>query len=951
MSPSGDIRPGSPGFVSPSTPAWLIGASALAIGLLLTAGVVATTRHFYQDQLRQRFLWAADERAEVLQDRFDAHTKDLDGLRRFLVHPEHLQRSEFALYVDPLLDTSLAYSWIPRVLDEARPAFEEAGRREGIGDFAIRDLQPDSSLRIAGQRSEYLPILYSATRRIKRVPLGLDLMAQPTRRLTLERARERGDMALSDPLILPGANPEDNPGLLLLAPVYPPFLASSGELRALPLGYVSAVFSLRRLMSEGGSRDTEANLALVLTQAGAGASDTPIYRSTGAPSADRTLSVRKTLAIADRRFYLDIRPTDAFLAANQAAEPWLAFAGGLWVSALLAALLYTLASQRRRALLLVEERTAALRQRERELQQSEQRWQFALESAGDGVWDWNIETGEIYHSAAWRQSLGYSETETSLGLEAWRQRMHPQDRADYLDCLQAHLDGLTPDYRHEHRIQRRDGSWIWILERGKVLEFDRDGAPRRMVGTHVDISRRKAAEMELARAHGQLRGILDSATEFAIIAVDPSGLILTFNIGAERMLGYSTAELAGLASIERLHLWSELQNRSQDLARQLGHPVVGFEALVARAAELDDPEAGEWTYVRRDGSTLTVNLIVTAIRDGSDALGFLCIARDVSEEKRVREILLERDRLLEKLTLWLPGAIYQFQREADGSFRFPYASVGIRDVYECTPDVLREDAGPAFSRLHPDDHERFMVSIDHSAQHLTTWHEDYRVLLPSHGLRWLRGQAAPERLADGKVLWHGYLADITGLKQVEQELRALSITDALTGVFNRRYFNERLDAEIGRAQRHGQPLALVMLDIDYFKRINDRAGHSAGDLVLKDICQRLAQRLRRIDSLCRLGGEEFVVLCPDTDLGQATILAEALRQAIRREPVEGVGEVTASFGVAAWTLEETADTLLRRADEAVYAAKQGGRDQVVASDLSTSPAFRLPDRSGGGRSG
>ncbi|WP_263141690.1 diguanylate cyclase [Pseudomonas sp. RIT-PI-AD] len=933
MTVNDEIRSRSSGFVSPAAPAWFIAAVALAGGMLLTTAITVGTRHFYQEQVRQRFLWAASERANVLQQRFDEHVKDLDGLRRFLAKPGYLHHAEFSRYVAPLLDSSLAYSWIPRVAAGERAAFEAAARREGIAGYLIRDLDERGQLHPAAERAEYFPVLFVAASSINKAPIGLDLMSQPTRRETLARARASGQMAVSEPLHFPGVPEADATGLSLLAPIFD-IEASTNDSVASPIGFVSAVFSLRRLMSEGSSPESDANLYLVLSRAeddplAARLPDAPLYRSPGQPAAS-TLHVRKSLAIADRRFRLDIHPTEAFLVGNRTPEPWLAMAAGTALSVLLSTLLYTLASQRRRAFLLVDESTAELRQRERELQESERRWQFALEGAGDGVWDWNLETGEIYHSAAWRNILGYSREKPAMTLAEWRSRLHPQDLEGCLADLQAHLRGETPDYRHEYRVRREDGGWLWILERGKVLEHDSQGAPKRMIGTHVDISQRKAAELELARAHGQLSGILDSATEIAIIAVDPSGLILTFNIGAERMLGYAAAELVGSASIESLHLWHEVQARSQTLARDLGRPVVGFEALVARAVELNEHEAGEWTYVRRDGSHLTVNLIVTAIRDPYGVLiGFLCVAMDVSEEKRIREILQGRDRLLEKLTLWLPGAIYQLCREPDGRCRFLYASAGLRDVYEVSPEEVREDAAPAFARIHPEDRERFHAALEQSALEQTLWREDYRVVLPRQGLRWLRGQAAPERQGDGSVLWHGYLADITGLKQVEQELRALSITDPLTGVYNRRFFNERLETEIARAHRHAGALSLVMLDIDHFKRINDEFGHSAGDLVLRTLCQRLGERLRRIDSLCRLGGEEFIVLCPDTDSAQARILAEALRQAIRREPVEGVGHISASFGVASWREGETADALLRRVDAAVYAAKQAGRDRVA----------------------
>jgi diguanylate cyclase (GGDEF)-like protein len=119
-----------------------------------------------------------------------------------------------------------------------------------------------------------------------------------------------------------------------------------------------------------------------------------------------------------------------------------------------------------------------------------------------------------------------------------------------------------------------------------------------------------------------------------------------------------------------------------------------------------------------------------------------------------------------------------------------------------------------------------------------------------------------------------------------------------------------------------------MLDIDHFKRINDHFGHAVGDRVLRSLCLRISQRLRRTDVFCRLGGEEFMVLCPGSDAEQARLLALELWHGVRNVPVEGVGRVTASFGVAGWRPGEGADALLLRADAGVYAAKQAGRDRV-----------------------
>ncbi|POG06419.1 nucleotide cyclase [Pseudomonas putida] len=439
----------------------------------------------------------------------------------------------------------------------------------------------------------------------------------------------------------------------------------------------------------------------------------------------------------------------------------------------------------------------------------------------------------------------------------------------------------------------------------------------------------RVSEQSLRDTHNQLRSVLDAATQVAIIATSLKGEVSTFNAGAERMLGYSASEAVGHLQLEDLVMPEELSHRAHALSLRYGRHIAGGQAMFAETIQDSGGEPGEWTLVRKDGSHLLANMLVTAVLDEQGLwVGYLAICIDVTERRRVHEALALRDRLLEKLSAEVPGGIYQYQLDADGHSCFPYASQGLFDIYEVDLQLLREHATAVFERIHPDDLERVRRSVRYSAEHLSPWREEYRVCLPRAGLRWVRGEATPEPGEDGCTLWHGYLTDISDLKGVEEELRTLSVTDALTGIHNRRYFQERLKVELDRAQRDELDLAVIMLDIDHFKRINDQYGHAVGDHVLRSLCQRIGQRLRRTDVFCRLGGEEFMVLCPGSNAEQARMLATELWHGVRSVPVEGVGKVTASFGVAGWRQGEGADALLLRADAGVYAAKQAGRDRV-----------------------
>lgn len=441
----------------------------------------------------------------------------------------------------------------------------------------------------------------------------------------------------------------------------------------------------------------------------------------------------------------------------------------------------------------------------------------------------------------------------------------------------------------------------------------------------------RAREQELRGTHNQLRGVLDAATQVAIIATDLRGIITTFNAGAEHMLGYPSCEVLQSMTLESLHVPRELQARAAQLAARYGKPIPTCHAMLLEGGEQGGQQAREWTLVRRDGSHLTVNMLATPMLDDQGLwVGHLAICIDITERKRVHEALAARDLLLKKLSAHVPGGIYQFKMDFNGRFSVIYASDGIRDIYELEPDVLVQNAEAVFSRIHSLDSARVRASIRMSADTLSPWREEYRVQLPQRGLRWVRGEATPEQLPGGGVLWHGYISDISDLKRVEEELRALSVTDALTGIRNRRYFQERLTSEMTRVERGNGELSIIMLDIDHFKRVNDQHGHAVGDRVLQAVCLRITHRLRRTDVFCRLGGEEFVVLCPDTDGESAHALAIGLWEGLRSAPIEDIGVITASFGIASWRAGEGADALLLRADSGVYAAKQAGRDRVEA---------------------
>ncbi|MBV4466484.1 diguanylate cyclase [Pseudomonas sp. SWRI79] len=786
------VRPKILGFIREDVSAWLVALLALLVGGILTGLLAWATFNQFHQQLRQRFQLLASERYSRIEERFEDQEQRLDGLRRFFVNSGSVSREEFDGYAKPLLRRTQAYSWAPRVSRAERPLLERVVREEGLSGFTFRELTADGQLQPAVERDEYVPVLYTQTQSRLPAPLGYDLLTQPLRRSTLERADRNGRMAVSQPLHLVGIEPAYSRGVLLVAPVIYQNLPN-----AAPAGYVMAVISMRQLLADGLPEENHDSLSVRILDLSTEDQHEVLYESTNTAGAS-DLSSTRLLRLADHDYQVDMRPSAAFLKANHSSVTSLVVLGGL-LSLLLSVFLYVLVSQRQRALKMVAQRTQELHDREQELR-----------------------------------------------------------------------------------------------------------------GTH-----------------SQLRGVLDAATQVAIIATDLRGIICTFNAGAEQMLGYFSAQVVGHMTLENLHLPRELDARSAELSTRYGKPIPTCQAMLVEGGEEGGHEAREWTLVRHDGSHLTVNMLATPVLDEQGLwVGHLAICIDITERKRVHEALAARDLLLKKLSAHVPGGIYQFKMEFDGRFSVIYASDGMRDIYELEPDVLLLNAEAVFARIHPQDARRVRASILASADTLSPWREEYRVQLPQRGLRWVRGEATPEELPGGGVLWHGFISDISDLKRVEEELRALSVTDSLTGIHNRRYFQERLTTEMARVERGGGELSVIMLDIDHFKRINDQHGHAVGDRVLQAVCERIGGRLRCTDVFCRLGGEEFMVLCPDINGEQAHVLAVELWQGLRSAPIDEVGIVTASFGIASWRAGEGADALLLRADSGVYAAKQAGRDRV-----------------------
>lgn len=423
------------------------------------------------------------------------------------------------------------------------------------------------------------------------------------------------------------------------------------------------------------------------------------------------------------------------------------------------------------------------------LRDTTEQLELAIMGADLGRWDHDLTSERGYYlDERACQMLGRDPQESEMA-RAWGHLIHPDDLASAMQAMRAHLTGAAPAYQAEYRARHTNGRWIWLSSRGKVVQFSKDGAPQRMVGTLMDISGRKQAEAQLHATQAELQATLTALPD------------LLFEFSA----------------------------------------------------------AGHYRAVHSRNTALLAH---------------------------APEVLLG-----------------------------------------CTVnEVLPKDAADAcMSALH----EAQLTGGSHGKQ--------YSLELPA-GKLWFELSVVRKPTVPGEEERFIAIArDISERKGAEEAIRHLAFHDTLTGLPNRRLLTDRLQQAMGNSQRKGEYGALMFLDLDQFKQLNDTYGHDIGDLLLQEVARRLHQSIRAVDTVARLGGDEFVVLIQDlsADLEEARLHATTVGHKILaslNEPYalkQALHTTTPSIGITLFRGEGTAPSeLLKQADTAMYQAKASGRNTL-----------------------
>lgn len=364
-----------------------------------------------------------------------------------------------------------------------------------------------------------------------------------------------------------------------------------------------------------------------------------------------------------------------------------------------------------------------------------------------------------------------------------------------------------------------------------------------------------------------------------------------------------------------------------------------FRKLLHAEGRITDFVSEIYRHKSRERIWVSENARIVRDKATGTALYYEGSVREVTETVR-RQRLEER---LDKLANSVPGALFQLERRPCGTFRLPYLSGGFRNLVGIDDDQLPDRPWRFLRVIHPDDLAGYEESLGRSADTLSDWTHEFRVGPPSGPDKWILITATVESGDDGTLTWHGYITDISDRKRAEENAHRLAYYDTLTDLPNRRLLSDRLDATLATCRETQDLGAVLFIDIDNFKILNDTRGHDVGDRLLEAVANKLTHAVRRSDLVARFGGDEFVVvldrLGPDMDQAESDAASTAENVLRVFETRCDLGTVhhraTPSIGVVLFDgSEDSAQDVLKRADIAMYEAKKRGRNRFVVHDAT-----------------
>jgi diguanylate cyclase (GGDEF)-like protein/PAS domain S-box-containing protein len=542
------------------------------------------------------------------------------------------------------------------------------------------------------------------------------------------------------------------------------------------------------------------------------------------------------------------------------------------------------------------------------LRESEERLELAIQASQSGLWDWDIVRNVRHVSARFKEILGYGPETDLIRMFHLPDRLHPDDCGRVMAAIDGAVNAGAP-FDQEGRLRRSDGTHVWVHAKGRAVG-DSAGRAVRFLGSIIDISDRKRVEERLRESEGHFRHLVETANDL-VWAVDCEGRWTYLSPRATRQIfGHEPEDMLAARLVDSQPEGERERTR----------------AMLARV--LADGTASHFETVHHDrkGREVILSLNATPLRGaGGGIVGVTGTATDITELKANARAL--------------SGAV------AEQELIFDAVSEGIvvlrqRTVRKCNskfaqmlgylPDELVGQPSLAWY-ADPSEWEHIGRQARSVMTQGRTYETELLVRRKDGASFWcdVRGRAIdPDRMEAGSIF---VFIDISARKERETRIQHLADHDALTGLLNRRLLEDRLAQALTLARRNEVMVAVMLIDLDGFKSVNDQFGHLTGDHVLRTVARRLKDCVRESDTIARLGGDEFVVLLSGQRTTEdSTLVAEKILGALA-DPVAAGGrrfEIGASIGISIFPRDgANVEQLLKHADAAMYRVKEAGKNR------------------------
>jgi len=605
-------------FIAQPNDTWKMRRKMVAYPLIVMLIAVAALFEYNKEQEIDRLAFIFDNQVDefhaLLSSELTLHLETNQVLKAFFDSTEDISSEEFKIFTDAFFKqkfSTQALEWVEYVPTGQQKTHSSTDYSDG--QFLIRYIQPQDE---------------------NKVVLGFDIATNLIAKQALLNSIASQQTVMTAPLQLKQDMIEKK-SFVLYSPVY--HQSNKTDATAQLKGFTGSVLRVDEQIKQILQVFSNFQLLIKISD-----ENIELYNNYVDPNSPvlNLLSLHRTkqVKIANRTWQVSYQPSTEFYQKQMSNAVWWLFLGGFLVTGLIAIGLLMLSGRTLRTEELIRCRT-------KELALSEERWQFALKGNKQGVWDWNVPTGEIFYSTIWKQMLGYDENEIKADVSEWEQRLHRDDKEQTYLKLEQHFQKMTEFYENEHRMLCKDGQYKWFVCRGMVVSWTDENKPARIVGTLTDISDQKQAQDALELSEGLFRAIFEESPLGVALIDTTTGRIDKANVCFRQITGKNNPEMQQDEWIS-LANFSDLDEELDNMLRLNAGEISGFSTIKC--------------YQHPNGVAVWVNMRLASLSGVSNNAPYhLCLIEDITEQRQT-EKALHRSQKMEAVGQLTGGIAHDF---------------------------------------------------------------------------------------------------------------------------------------------------------------------------------------------------------------------------------------------------------------------------------------------------